>query len=502
MRPLVERFASAFDEWELVEMGGGWEKKFKQSFSYPQADTPDVKWGDPNLEYRFHINALQKFKEFLLKENVREEDVQYTTEPIYQPHLVEFKIKPHFQPFEEQKPIIPQICAEEPRSKLLPLQTGGGKSYLSLVAAAKWGYRSVYFMKPGYIDKWVGDIAKTLEISPDNIMTVSGSHQLKFLLNGIDQGFLDPHITLISNATMRNWISEQEKMPPGELVPGYPCFPWEFMQWCGFGYRAIDEVHQDYHANFRFDLMTHVEQSLSLSATLVTKSEFLKKMYKLAYPDSAWMKVPEYRKYMRGLGWHFDFMYPERIRTTSRGRSSYSHVAFEKSIMNSPKLTKEYFLMINECMRKTYLFERKDPERCVIYFATKRMCEMAVVFFKQLYPNFKIKKYNQGDPLTNITESDLCFATLGKAGTAIDVPYLTTVIMTVAIDSIQAVLQGAGRLRDIHRLYGLDKVPTFVWFVCDNFEKHKRYDRSKLELLKDRTVNISKIHHNVSLGAR
>jgi hypothetical protein len=130
------------------------------------------------------------------------------------------------------------------------------------------------------------------------------------------------------------------------------------------------------------------------------------------------------------------------------------------------------------------------------------MCEMATVFFKQLYPHFKIKKYNQGDPLTNITESDLCFATLGKAGTAIDVPYLTTVILTVAIDSIQAVLQGAGRLRDIHRLYGLDKVPTFVWFVCDNFEKHKRYDRSKLELLKDRTVSISKIHHNVSLGAR
>lgn len=501
LRSVIERFASWFDEYEMVEAGGSWERQYKQSFSYPQADVEEVDWKDPKLEYRFHINSLPHFKQLLEKEHVRTEDIEYTTEPIYEPVKVEFKIKPHFKPFPEQEPIIPQICAPGPISKLLPLQTGGGKSYLSLVAAHHWGYRSVYLMKPGYIDKWVGDIAKTLDIELDRIGTVMGSEQLKDLLHGFHGGWRDYDIVLISNATFRNWIAEQEKMPPGEVVPGYPCFPWEFMQWCGFGFRAIDEVHQDFLANFRFDLITHVEQSLSLSATLVTKSEYLKKMYKLAYPDATWMKVPEYRKYMRGLSWHFDFMYPERIKTTSRGRSSYAHVEFEKSIMRSGKLTKEYFLMIYEVMRRTYMVERKDPERCLVYFATRKMCEDAMAFFKQLLPHLKINKYNQGDPLKNITESDLCFATLGKAGTAIDIPYLTTVIMTVAIDSVQAVLQGAGRLRDIKKLYGLDRVPTFVWFVCDNFDKHKRYHRSKLELLKDKVVSISNAQHNVSLGA-
>lgn len=502
LRPVVERFAGWFDEMEMQEIGGSWERSYKQSFSYPQADVEEVDWKSPNLQYRFHINSLNHFKLLLEKELVKAEDVEYVTEPIYESVAVQFNIKPHFKPFEEQIPIIPQICAASPISKLLPLQTGGGKSYLSLVAATHWGTRTCYFMKPGYIDKWINDIDKTLIIETRNIVSVIGSDELKELIRGIDMGYLDPHVILISNSTFRNWISEQEKLPPGEKVPGYPCYPWEFFQHCGIGFRAIDEVHQDFHANFRFDLVTHVEQSLSLSATLVTKNEYLKKMYKMAYPEEAWMEVPEYRKYMRGISWHFDFLYPERIKTSSRGRTSYSHVEFEKSIMRNSKLQKEYLLMVYEVMRKTYMVERKSPERCVVYFATRKMCEDAVFYFKQMLPHLTINKYNQGDKLTNITESDLCFATLGKAGTAIDVPHLTTVILTVAIDSIQSVLQGAGRLRDIKKLYGLDKVPTFVWFVCDNFDKHKRYHRSKLELLRDKTVNISSMQHRVSLGSR
>jgi hypothetical protein len=502
MRSVVEKFAAWFDEYELVEMGGTWERAYKQSFSYPQADTEEVEWKDPNLEYRFHINALPHFKQLLAKENIYDEHIERIVEPIYEAVKVDFKIKPHFKPFPEQVPIIEQLKLADPRSKLLPLQTGGGKSYLSIEEAAHLGVMTVYLMKPGYIDKWVNDLDKTLEIELDKIETVMGGEQLKELMRGLEMGYKTPHIVLISNATFRNWISEQEKMPPGELVPGYPCFPWEFMQYCGFGFRVIDEVHQDYHANFRFDLVTHVEQSLSLSATLVTKSDYLKKMYKLAYPDNTWLKVPEHRKYMVGLAWHYDFMYPERIKTTSRGRTSYAHVEFEKSIMQSGKLTKEYFVMIYEIMRRTYLNGRKDPERCLIYFATRKMCEDAVSFFKTILPHLKIAKYNQGDPLTNITESDLCFATLGKAGTAIDVPYLTTVILTVAIDSMQSVLQCSGRLRDIKKLYALDRVPTFVWLVCDNFEKHKRYDRSKYDLLKDKVVSITTAQHNVSLGSR
>lgn len=507
-RPLaniLNKFHRWFDEYELVEMGGVWEKAYKQSFSYPQADVEEISWNDVGLEYRFHINSLPFLKQLLGKEGVKAEDIKHEVEPIYEPVKVTFSIKPEFKPFPEQEPIIPQMKELTPVSKLLPLQTGGGKSYLSLVAAHHWGYRSVFFMKPGYIDKWEGDINKTLNIAPDKIVKVMGDSKtggidLLTFLKSLDAGWIEPEIVLVSNASFRNWIAEQEKMPPGELVPGYPCFPWEFMQHCGFGFRVIDEVHQDYHANFRFDLITHVEQSLSLSATLVTRSEYLKKMYDLAYPAKAWLAVPAYRKYMRGMSYHFEFYQPDRIKTTARGRSSYSHVEFEKSIMRSSRLLKDYYMMIYDVMRKTYLFERQDPQRCLVYFSTRQMCEDAVFFFRQLLPHLKVNKFNQGDPLKNITESDVCFATLGKAGTAIDIPFLTTVIQTVANDSIQAIQQAAGRLRDLLRLYKLDRVPLFVWFVCENLDKHKRYHRGKIELLGPKMVSTNKMFHTMQLG--
>lgn len=502
MRSVVDKFATWFDEYEFVEVGGQWSKEYKQSFSYPEMDVEGVEWKNKDLEFRFHINSLAHFKNLLLKEHVREEDVEFHTEPIYEAALVQFKIKPHFKPFPEQEPMIPQICSTGMVSKLLPLQTGGGKSYLSLVGAHHWGMRACYFMKPGYIDKWVGDIGKTLEIDVDkDIETVFGSAELVKLIEGIIYNRIEPHIVLISNATFRNWISEQEKLPPGQYVTGFPCTPWEFMQICGFGYRVIDEVHQDFHANFRFDLVTHVEQSLSLSATLVTRSEFTKKMYKMAYPSPAWIEVPEYRKYIKATSFHYDFLNPSILKTTARGRSSYSHVEFEKSIMRSSKLFKQYLMMIYDVIRKTYMFERKQGEKCLVYFATRKMCEDAVMYFRQLLPHLKITKYNQGDPLTNITEADLCFATLGKAGTAIDIPNLTTVLLTVAIDSIQSNLQSAGRLRDLKRLYDSDRIPLFIYFVCENIQKHIRYHKSKQELLKDRALHFNMMQHNVSLGS-
>ena len=499
LRRILKKFHAWFDEYEVVEMGGAWERQYKQSFSYPQLSVEEVQWNDPDLEYRFHINALQFLKQLLTREFVKPEDIKHEIEPIYEPVSVEFHIKPEFKPFPEQEPIIPQLKELTPASKLLPLYTGGGKSYLSLVAAYHWGYRSAFLMKPGYLDKWEGDIQKTLIIDAEKIIKIQGGAELKAFIRNLDAGFIDPHIVLISNATFRNWITEQEKAGT-ELLPGYPCYPWEFFQYCGIGFRVIDEVHQDYHANFRFDLITHVEQSLSLSATLITRSDYLKKMYNLAYPKPAWLEVPPPRKYMRGISYHYEFMYPERIKTSARGRTSYSHVEVEKSIIKSSRLLNEYRMMIYDIMRKTYLFERADPQRCLVFFATRQMCEDSVFFFKQLMPHLKITKFNQGDPLKNVVEADICFATLGKAGTAIDIPYLTTVINTVGIDSIQSNVQAAGRLRDILRLYKLNRVPTYVWLVCESFDKQKRYHRNKVELYTPRMVGISRIDHGRALG--
>lgn len=499
-RRLLETFSTWFDEYELQEVGGQWSKQYARSYASPEADNEYISWDDPNLEQRFHINGLPHLQKLFEHAGAAANDIVYIREPIYGSVDVEIDIKPHFKPFEEQVPILDQLMDPNPVSKLLGLQTGGGKSALAVFAAKHWGKMTVCLMKPGYIDKWVDDIAKQCNIADEKIVCASGSAELIHVITGLNAGWLTPSFVLISNATFRNWIAEQEKLPPGELVPGFPIEPWEFMQYCGFGFRIIDEAHQDFHANFKFDLYTHVEQSLSLSATLLSRNEYLMKMYKMAYPEANRMKVPEYRKYIRSIAWMYDFFDPRKIRTTERGRSTYSHTAFEKSILQNTKLLKHYLLMVYESMRKTYFFERKQGEKCILYFATRKMCEKAMFYFKQKMPDIKFAKFNQGDKLEQAKAADIIIATLMKGGTAIDIPNLTTVVLTIAVDSIQSVLQCMGRLRDIAKLYGSDKTPTFVYFTCKNLDKHMRYHKSKKELLKEKAAIMTEIHHNVSLG--
>lgn len=506
MRAVVGKFASYFDEYKSQEEGGYWVRRFSNSYSAPTADA-DIDWDHKDLEYRFHINALANFKKILEKAGVRPEDVEYIVEPVYEAKTVQIKIRPEFKPFEDQVSILDQLKQETPVSKLLPLQTGGGKSALSLFAAAFWNLRTVAFMKPGYIPKWVGDIKKQCIVEDDDIVAIGGEKKdkggldrLAWLINGLMDGWLNPTFILISNATFRAWIAQHEKLPPGELVPGFRIAPWEFMQACSIGFRIIDETHQDWHFNFKLDLYTHVEQSLSLSATLISRDEFLMMTYRVGYPEANRMIVPEYRKFVKSIAWIYDIADHRRLRCTGRGRSTYSHVAFEKSLMSQQKLLKQYMLMIYDALRKTYFFERKIGEKCIIYFATKKMCELAIFYYRQLMPEIKFEKYNQGDDLNKALKADIIIATLQKAGTAIDIPNLTTVMMTVAVDSIQAVLQCIGRLRDLKRLYGSDRIPAFMYFVCANIDKQVRYHRSKQELLQERALYMTQMQHTATLG--
>lgn len=511
-RKIVGKFSSWFEHWDWDEAGGEKYLDFKDSYSSPPTrtglnDPPlETDWNHPNLEYRFHINSLGDFKKILNRAGARPEDVEYIIEPTYESASVEIKIKDHFKPFDDQIPIFEQLKKPEIVSKLLGLQTGGGKSALAIFSAAHWKLRTVAFMKPGYLDKWVDDIKKQCDIAPTQIVVIGGENnasgfsRLAWLIRGLSEGWLQPTFVLISNATFRNWITEHEKLPPGEYVPGFDIYPWEFMQVCGFGFRIIDETHQDFHANFLFDLYTHIEQSLSLSATLISRNEFLMDMYQMAYPNKNRMVVPEYRKYIRSIAWMYDIHEPRRLKTTARGRTSYSHVEFEKSLQRSTKLFKQYLLMVYEVMRKTYFFERKPGEKCLIYFATRKMCEDAMFYYKQMMPDLTFAKYNQGDSLEKALQADVIIATLQKAGTAIDIPNLTTVILTVAIDSIQSNLQSLGRLRDLKRLYGSDRVPTFVYFVCMNINKHMTYHRSKRELMKEKALISTTMHHAHTLG--
>ena len=484
-------FAAQLIQWNWLEKNNSWTKEIGAYY---------FSWNQDKTILRFHINLLEAFKSRLVADGMSLGDMLFINMPVPKGAFVRFYVKEHMKPRDVQIKIVPQVLKDKPISKFLGAQPGLGKSFLSMKGMEHWSERTVVITKPGYLDNWVKALKKTLDIRNSEIMIVTGSEMLSRVIRDLHDGTLKLSVVLLSNATYRSWLSQQEEMPGEEPVPGFPCTAWDFFEYAKIGYRVIDEVHQDYHLNFKADLYSNVPQSISLSGSLFTKDKFEQSMYDLAYPESCHIDIPKPEKYICASPWFYDFIDTQGIRTSAWGRTSYSHIEFEKSLMRSARKLKHYLHMVCESIRKTYMVNRRVGDKCIIYFSTKKMCFLAKQAIKKQFPALNVTKFNQGDPFSNLLEMDICCATLQKAGTAVDIPMLTTVILTIAIDSVKANLQALGRLRDLLELYQYDRIPMFLYYVCNNFKKHKHYHKEKQDILKDRAKYITAMNHNVSLG--
>jgi hypothetical protein len=440
-------------------------------------------------EYRFHINTLEDFKACMAADFIKESMIEYVTRPIPSyPHF-DLPIRDGWVP--DPKRDQPEAIAYAKKdvhkaSKVLTLKPGGGKSYCSMQIVHDLGYRPAYVLRPGYIDKWVRDAVKTLDIEPEDVMTVEGSKQLKALLELASLDALDAKVILISNKTIQNWLKLYEHEGAKILDLGYACLPedlFEHIKSC----RVVDELHQDFHLNFKIDLYTHTPYSISLSGTLKSDDDFVNKMYEVAYPGSMRFVPLTVHKFIRATAIMYHLKHPDRIRTTQPGDTRYSHVAFEQSIMKNKEALKGYVDLIIKCVDGMFMGEYIRGDRMVIYASTVEFCTYLTNQLRSYYYEFNIGRYVQGDPYSNLMTMDISVTTLGSAGTNVDIPGLKRVLLTVALNSSQGNIQGAGRLRELND----GRTPDFAYLVCEDVPKAIDYHRHKLELLKDEALKCN-----------
>jgi len=478
IRPALENFAKRYIQYGLVRENGRYFRAPLRVFAASTA---------ARTEYRFHINTLEEFKrhitlpEYLLTDAI----VEWKTDCIPQATAITLAIKEGWVLRDYQEPAVDYITAPPPpRAKFISLQTGKGKSFIAMMAASRIGQRFALIVRPSYIEKWLIDFNKTYdEEIAERLLVIQGSAQLQALLQmaALDE-LGENKIILFSNKTLQNWIKLYEQYGAQILEQGYACLPDQLFEFLGVGVRIIDEVHQDFHLNFKLDLYTHVERSISLSATLLSEDDFLNNMYELAYPKSDRFNGIPYDKYIDARAALYSFSDPRKIRVTEYGSKTYSHHAFEKSILRSESTTAAYFDMIRMVVNGTFFKSYKPGQRLLIYCTSINMCTKLTDYLRMQYPTMVINRYVEDDPFDYVMESDICVSTLQSAGTGIDIPNLTTVIMTPAVRSSAANIQGFGRLRKL-----ADGTPVmFVYFVCQDFPKHVQYHEVKKALLQER----------------
>lgn len=443
-------------------------------------------------EIRLHINTLEEFKSYLLDCGVSLNEFNFINVPLKEPVLIELNPNKEIVPRDYQIPVIDFIKNKESTNcKLVPLGTGQGKTICALLGITHLQYRTALIMKPSYIHRWVPDVVNVLGIDPTDVITVNGSAQLKMLISRTMSDDLFFKVVLISNKTFQSYISEYELYGEDLLNLGYDCLPQNFFDSLGIGDRIIDEVHQDFHFNFKLDLYTNVKHSTSLSATLINNNPFIEQMYKVAYPIDKRYLGSKINKYINSIAVMYTIEEGVKVRSTHHGSKNYSHNAYEDSIIRNKLLLSNYLNMIDDIVYDGYILRREPGDKLAVFASCKRMCTLIAEYLSEQYPELNVKRYIAEDPYENLIESDIRVTTIQSGGTAHDIPDLITVILTVSVDSIQSNVQTFGRLRQLK-----NKEMKFYYIVNSNEKKQMIYHTNRMKMLQNRAATFKEINYS------
>lgn len=434
-------------------------------------------------EFRFHITQKEDVLRFLSSNGYPSETIEVNEIGLYEPVSVKLTDKSGKTPRENQIDPIEYLVSPG-KIKVLTLQTGFGKTLITLKALIRIGQRTVIVIKGMYVPQWLKVLKKEFGFRVKDIMVVRGSDHLKGLINLAQHDGLKAKFIIVTSKTMANYYKSYELAKVGSFE--YDCLPENFYRLLGAGVRVIDEVHQEFHANFRQDLYSHVPKTISLSATLDSDDSFINRMYRIMFPPEDRPQAIAHDKYIKVMALQYRITDMKRVRWMGVNQM-YSHVKFEQSILKHKDIMERYFRMIYEIARDQFLMVFEPGQRMLIFCATVDMCTALTQYLKSKLPDIAIGRYTQEDDYRVLTLNDISVTTLKSAGTAVDIPGLRVAFMTDNIDSKQANIQALGRLRRLKQWP--DVSPLFIYLYASSIPKHVIYHKRKIEKLRDRVLN-------------
>jgi len=340
---------------------------------------------------------------------------------------------------------------------------------------------------PSYMEKWAGDVSTILKIKKKEIMLISGANNLKGLMTGAVEGTIDAKFIIISLRTINNYFKTYEEKCGDLSETGYDLKPEELCETLNIGSMLIDETHQHLHAVYKLLSYMHVPRVLALSATLISDDPMISKIQHLIFPREIRFDEVKMKKYIKcyAISYNFRDIHKSKIRSTEFGSKSYSHIAFEKSIIKNNVVLGNYLKIIADLTKIGYINDYQKGDKLLIFAASINMCTIITEYIKKLYPDKDVRRYVEADPYENAIDADIRVSSLLSLGTAIDVPGLRATIMTTNVNSPVSNLQGLGRLRELK-----DRDVKFMYMYSDQIPKQREYHKKKMDLFYDRVAFI------------
>lgn len=367
------------------------------------------------------------------------------------------------------------------KTALIDLPTGQGKTVTCVGVIDKYKERSLMVFQPRLVDKWVSDLKVLLDSSKSTKVSEPISSMADFITLMQKAKNNEPlsDIIIVSNVIMRNYITAWTTMDVNEFDAIYPCKPIELAPLLKVNWVMVDEVHENFHFNYLLSLVMNVKMYLGLTATLLDDNPIIKRCMFGMFPfENRYGKVKPI-VHASSVAVLYDVDMPHKFLNVTKARG-YNHIAFEQIILKSKAYTKGYLTIIKQQIDTYYEKAYKDGDKCLIYVTSNAMADTVYNYVVQTYPKRSVSTYVRNDPYDNVIKPDIRISSPIKCKSAIDIPQLTTIIMTCNIKSDKSNIQMLGRGRVI-----ADRDVYFVYLACTDIKKHMDYHTEKTKLLKD-----------------
>jgi superfamily II DNA or RNA helicase len=471
----------------------------QQGPNTPEPKTYAIKTKD-DKEFRFHIGQLAHFIEFLGFEHVQPDFYQVKYHTSYKPASITLALRDAYKLYDyqqEAKEFILSSDVSDFNTRLVTMPTGTGKGVTSLATVAELSQKFLVVVLAKYTEKWAVEVAQKLEVSPKEIMIIQGSDQLKGIIQAAQENKkIVAKCTIVSLTTLQNFFKAYEEDRFSDAFKSYGCEPEQLCEILGVGSIVIDETHEHLYGVYRLMCYSNVPKIIALSGTVISMDPFIEKIHKVLFPKEIRFDKIKMKKYIKvyPISYVFRDFSSAKIRSTEFGSRNYSQTAFEKSLMKNLPVFKNYLALICQLIDIGYLSDYKKGDKLAIYAGSIAMCTAITEHLKQKYSHLDVRRYVESDPYENVIEADIRVTTIISAGTAIDIPQLTTVIMTNSVNSPVANLQTLGRLRE---LPGRD--PKFFYLYSTEIQKQLDYHRKRMELFEDRVAVIKEFKSPIAL---
>lgn len=452
--------------------------------------------------YLFSNSQFRHLLYYLKQQGILLDKATQKDERDYKSRKIKYKVRKNWVLREEQVPVVEFILKDSTGTKLVPLATGVGKTFVALNALAEIGEFFAVVIEPKFMDKWVNDIIEIHEATKDDIACIGGTNSVSAdMPDGVTQltyrdiiaygieGKVPWKYLIFSLTSYRNFIKDYEE-DPEECFLKYGCTPIDMFPLLKVGALLIDEAHIAYHAVFRTVIHANVKFQLSLSATMIPRNDVERRAQTLLYPADRTYHKTLIKKYLilhpilYRLGGKFRYMV--RYASSRDGKSGkYSHITLEKCIMKNKQIQEVYFELIEEMIDTLYMEHCEEGQKHITFVAMVEFATRLVEWLKPRYPGKTIVRYTGGDSYDDLIAADMSVSTGQSAGTGLDIPCLISGLQTVSIAAEGLNIQIAGRLRFIK---GVDV--RFGYLVCVDIPNHKKHHLNRLEIFKPRTAKI------------